>query len=470
MRKFILFCLIVLYSICLSAQIDTLWTRHYGGSNYDWSNIVMETQDNYYLMGGSTNYVSGEGDLYIVKTTSNGDTVWSRAYGGSDNDVCMDIIETSDGHYLLAGTTKSFGAGSQDIWILKCDSTGDTLWTNTFGGSNYDTGVSIIETNDNNYLFSARTSDPMGMFAGWLVKLNTDGDTLWTQAYDYDDSGSFSDVIQADSTNYIAVGFKDDTVIGNVNFWLIKVDSSGNVLWNKNYGDSDDETLDKIIRTDDNYYIAVGDMYDYSNESYDLFAMKINTDGDTLWTGQYGGPYDERCGDISPTSDGGYLIGSYAQYDSIGSRDALIIKIDSLGNEEWSKYYGGDQSDGCYSVCKTSNGFYLFAGYSYSYTNGQCDAWLIKAYETSSGITFESNLQSHYSVRQVDNKSILLQMPAKTSINIKLFDVTGRIISNNTRILNAGTQLIPIDSKPGVYFVNIESEFGELYGKFIHIN
>jgi hypothetical protein len=171
-----------------NSQGDTLWTRTYGGSNWDDANSVQQTADGGYVVAGWTQSF-GVGtptyaNMYLVKTNSQGDTLWTRTYGGSDYDFAYPVQQTADGGYIVAGFTWSFGAGLCDLYLVKTNSQGYVQWTSTYGGSDYDEARSAQQTADGGYIV-AGTTISFGAGGGdfYLVKTDSQGDTLWTRTY-----------------------------------------------------------------------------------------------------------------------------------------------------------------------------------------------------------------------------------------------------------------------------------------------
>jgi len=169
--------LLVFISTILHGQVDTLWTNTFGGSDEDYGHAVQQTDDGGYIITGYTrSFGAGSADIYLIKTDSNGDTLWTKTFGDSLIDSGKSVQQTSDGGYIITGYTKSFGSGGSDVWLIKTDSNGDSLWTKTFGGNGWDYGVSIQKTFDGGYIFTGATySYGNGESDVWLIKTDSDG-------------------------------------------------------------------------------------------------------------------------------------------------------------------------------------------------------------------------------------------------------------------------------------------------------
>ena len=164
--KYIIFIIFVYISI-IQAQVDTLWTKRFGGSDYDVGNSVQQTTDEGYVITGYTySFGAGDRDIWLVKTNADGDTLWTKTFGGSDYEEGYSVQQTADEGFIITGRTDSFGAGWFDVWLIKTNASGDTLWTKTFGGSGVDEGRSVQQTTDDGFIITGRT-DSFG--AGWLM-------------------------------------------------------------------------------------------------------------------------------------------------------------------------------------------------------------------------------------------------------------------------------------------------------------
>ena len=222
-----------------------------GGAADDWAYSVQQTADGGYIVAGYTNsFGAGDYDFYLVKTNSQGDTLWTRTYGGSDDDWAYSVQQTADGGYIVAGYTYSFGAGDDDFYLVKTNSQGDTLWTRTYGGSGDDEAYSVQQTADGGYIVAGYTSS-FGAGSGdfYLVKTNSQGDTLWTRTYGgsgYD--GAYS-VQQTADGGYIVAGYTGSFGAGSDDFYLVKTNSQGDTLWTRTYGGSSND--DGLFRSAD---------------------------------------------------------------------------------------------------------------------------------------------------------------------------------------------------------------------------
>ena len=363
----------------LAQPPDTLWTRAYGDSLNDYGREVNLTSDGGYIIAGYTNSIGAGGtDFYLIKTNSTGDTLWTRTYGDSLNDYGRSAQQTTDGGYIFAGYSNSFGA-SYDYYLIKTNSTGDTTWTRTYGGIGTDYGMWVQQTTDGGYIIAGATdSYGAGSRDFYLVKTDSIGDTLWTRTYGGIDMEYCYNVRQTTDGGYIAAGYTTSYGAGGRDFYLVKTDSNGDTLWTGIYGGIDYDYGMGVQQTTDGGYIFTGYTNSYGAGGYDFYLIKTDSAGDTLWTRTYGGTETERPNEVQQTTDGGYIVAGYTNSFGLVLYDVYLIKTDSAGDTLWTLTCGGIESDYAMSVQQTTDGGYIVAGYTYSYGAGNRDIYLIR--------------------------------------------------------------------------------------------
>jgi len=383
MKKAISFCiaLLLLWALpSLSSSTQITFERTCGDTNYDEGYSVAQTSDGGYIIAGRTDYfVTDYCDVYLIKTDSLGDTLWTKTYGGTDYDEGYSVAQTSDGGYIIAGGTYSYGAGGWDVYLIRSDPLGDTLWTKTYGGGFFDEGYSVAQTSDGGYIiagvinfYGADISDV------YLIKMDSLGDTLWTKTYGGTGYQEGYSVAQTSDGGYIIVGLTYSYGANGYDVYLIKTDSVGDTLWTKTYGGADYDKGESVAQTSDRGYIIAGWTYSYGAGYTDVYLIKTDSLGDTLWTKTYGGTGYDEGHSVAQTSDGGYIIAGRTDSFGAGYYDVYFIKTDSLGDTLWTRTYGGTEDDHGQSVAQTSDGGYIIAGWTDSFGAGSYDVYLIK--------------------------------------------------------------------------------------------
>jgi hypothetical protein len=380
MKSFIWLFILAATAVAMAQPPDTLWTRTFGGSGSDLGRSVQQTSDGGYIITSSTNsYGVGPSDVWLIKTNSDGDSLWTRTFGGSSYEGGHSVQQTVDGGYIIAGYTQSYGVGGYDVWLIKTNSDGDSLWTRTFGGSNYDGSHKIQQTADGGYIITGYTrSYGAGSIDVYLVKTNSNGDSLWTRTFGGSSDDYGYSVQKTNDGGYIITGYTESYGTGGYDVWLIKTDSNGDTLWTRTFGGSQWEKGFSVQQTDDGGYIITGYTSSYGAGSYDVWLIKTNSNGDSLWTRTFGGNDYDTGSSVQQTNDEGYIIAGYTQSYGAGLTDVWIIKTDSNGDSLWTCVVGGSFYDYGNGVQQTSDGGYIITGSTNSYGAGEDDVWLIR--------------------------------------------------------------------------------------------
>jgi hypothetical protein len=380
----------VVLAVLLFASISTAQTYWKKGYEATDACAITSTVDGGFVAAGFTfDIVTYEYDIYLVKTNSFGDTVWIKTYGGKNRDMPSALAALPDGSVIVAGFTESFGAGGSDVYVLKIKTNGDTLWTRTYGGSFDDAANAIVSTNDGNFLIAGSTSvSPSTIMTRgvYVLKITPNGDTIWSRTYFDGYAMEASSIVPAENGAFIIAGSSQQSsaLAYGTMVLLLKIDSKGSIIWKKTYGGigvERDDYASSIVSTNDGNFIVAARSHStqFHNGMYDAtitdtYLLKINSNGDTLWTKNYGGINTYAPTEIVATSDKNFfLIGEYLRnsYSDSGSSpngyDAFIIKMNASGDFLWEKHYGTTYQESANAIACNSAGLWVVTGSS---TNG----------------------------------------------------------------------------------------------------
>jgi len=355
-----------------------------GGPSIEVGNSLIQTSDGGYAIAGYTeSFGAGKGDVYVVKLDANGNLQWTKTIGGPEYDWGNSLIQTSDGGYAIAGFTTSFGAGKEDVYVVKLDANGNLQWTKTIGGPEYDWGNSLIQTSDGGYVIAGyTTSFGAGKADVYLVKLDAKGNLQWTKTIGGPEGEAGFSLIQTSDDGYAIAGIiiSFDLEEGDIydDVYVVKLDANGNLQWTKTIGGESWDWGYSLLQTSDGGYAIAGSTQSFGAGLSDAYLVKLDANGNLQWTKTIGGPKSESGRSLIQTSDGGYAIAGYTKSFGAGEDDVYVVKLDANGNLQWTKTIGGPRSEIGFSLIQTSDGGYAIAGYTESFGAGFSDVYVVK--------------------------------------------------------------------------------------------
>ena len=456
MKTTFCFLLLLLFAFAVPAQNPLVkqWDKTYGGTLREDLNCLLQTADDGFILAGNsyseisgdkTEDLRGADDFWLVKTNANGLKQWDKRFGGESQDELLSMQQTRDGGYILGGfsTSDSSGDKSQnawphlgyptyDYWLVKIDSEGNKQWDKTLGGTGGDFLRCLQQTFDGGYILGGNsTSDSSGdktqSFRGgagdyWIIKVDSLGDKQWDKRYGASRDEEFRALLQTPDGGFLLAGSSNSTVNGeksvpswgNFDYWIVRIDSAGNKLWDNRYGGTAYEELHSVAPTTDGGFIlggvsmsgANGDKTEPSWGGYDYWMVKIDSAGNKQWDKRFGGTnYDNEYGNAQQTADGGYLISgtSYSPIsgdkteNNLGQGQTWIIKTDSAGTKKWDKTiftlgpdensYALETRDGCYVMANNTiagiGGYKTQARWDTATVLPTGDLWIIKFYDST---------------------------------------------------------------------------------------
>ncbi|HKR04241.1 MAG TPA: T9SS type A sorting domain-containing protein [Bacteroidia bacterium] len=377
-KIFLLLIIQTLFSVeTMFAQIT--FQKTIGGGNHDEGNSVQQTTDGGYIIAGSKSSSGGTNDVYLIKTNSNGNTLWTKTFGGTGSDAGYSVQQTTDGGYIIAGGIESFSPPHMDVYLIKTDANGDTLWTKRFGENNDDLGNSVKQTTDGGYIITGWSkSFGSGYYEVYLIKTDVNGNLLWSKIYGGFTIDIGSSVQQTADGGYIIAGYTRSFVQAYFDVYLIKTDANGNALWTKTFGGTVVEKGYSVQQTTDGGYIIAGETWSFGAGGADVYLLRTDANGNSLWAKSFGGANDDYGYSVQQTADGGYIVTGYTNSFGAGDNDVYLIRTDANGDSLWTKTFGGTNDDWGYTVQQTADGGYIITGLTYSFGAVTGNVYLIK--------------------------------------------------------------------------------------------
>lgn len=498
LRRMICLAIVVMpvVGFCQAPNIE--WQRASGGTSDDYPTKVQQTTDGGYIMGGIT--FSSDGDVtgshglfefWIVKLNNNGTLAWQKTLGGSGSELCYGIQQTTDGGYIAVGWSNSNDGdvggnhGNYDYWVVKLDNSGSIQWEKNLGGTSLDQALDVSQTSDGGYIVVGNSHSNNGDVGGnngnsdfWVVKLDSTGTIVWEKNYGGSDSEMARSVQQTPDGGYIVAGYttsNDIDVSGNhgaEDFWVIKLSASGVLQWQKTLGGSGEDQAFNVGQTSDGKYLVTG----YSNSTdgditsnhgmKDFWVVKLDTNGSILWQKTYGGSNEDwGYGAISTSYGANVIVGGSTSSDgdvggNLGESDTWIVRLDNSGTLLWEKNIGGSLSEYGESIGITTDGGYIVASEAYSNdgdvsgNHGNSDFWAVKL--ATDPLTVSDFILQPISLHPNPAKDyITLQLPNDSGYFVQITNNLGQNLYEAELYNQKNDIQLPSGMGAGLYFVSL---------------
>lgn len=313
-------------------------------------------------------------NLTTVESSDNKnyEVIWDKTFGGTEEDFARSIVQTNDDGFLFVANTKSFGIGNNDILVLKIDNNGVAQWNLTFGTLNDDIPSCVVTTDDGGFLITATSKNlTFNTLKGLFAKISPTGTLVWNKTLGVSTNNQIDSIIKTSDGGYLLVGVTN-SFDSSPNMWLIKTDETGSEIWNKTYGGLSFQRAWDVVNSKDGGFVMVGwtGLHNGLEIPNDMWLLKTDSNGNELWNRSFGDLSSGELGEeIIETSDGGFLLGGFTDSSRLshGSIDAWLIKTDSNGMEEWNKTYGGEGDDYSNAILETSDGGILVSIHTFSH-------------------------------------------------------------------------------------------------------
>jgi hypothetical protein len=487
------------FSMFLVAQPTIQWQKNFGGTDSDEAKSIQQTSDGGFVVVGNTysldnDVASNHGlcDSWIVKMNGSGVPEWKKSFGGTGIDLSNAIQQTVDGGYIFTGWSNSIDGdvtgnfGFEDVWVVKLDNIGNIQWQKSFGGTGNDQSYDIQQTTDGGYIIAGISSSNdidvssnNGCFDYWIVKLNNTGIIQWQKSFGGSGCEYVSSIRQTTDGGYIVGGWTgsvdgDVTVnYGEYDYWIVKLDNSGIIQWQRSFGSLHDDQAYSIQQTSDNGYIIAGVSFlTADDDEGNYWVLKLDSLGLLQWEKPFGGTADDGAYSIQQTADGGYIVagGSNSTDGDVttnsGSLDYWIVKINSSGDLIWEKSFGGTLDETPTSIQQTTDGGFIIAGWSVSNDGdltgsyGLGDYWILKLNNPSTG--FEEFDNFILSVYPNPVNDILNITGSKKTIgkSYAIYDNQGRLVLSGK--INAENTTIELSGlSGGLYLFSLGEKWNQ---------
>jgi hypothetical protein len=362
-------------------KTNVLWEKTYGGTGDDRAFYATAVADGFVVVGSSTSLKQNQTAAWVLKLDNEGNMLWNQTFLEAAGSEFRFVLGLKDG-FLLVGNV-FLPSGDTDGYVVKIDAGGNLVWNSTLGGKNVDKLFSAVETQDG-FVLVGLTYSFGNDSEVWVVKTDVDGNVVWNKTY----GGAMEDAgravaLTADN-HYVVAGYTNSKGNGDYDFLLLKIDASGNLLWDKTYGGTQSDKAYAIAETTDGY-VVVGDTRSKGAGDNDAWIIKTDLDGNVIWDKTVGGEgFDmPNCGAAS--NYGGYLAAGFTFSFGNGERDFWLFKIDDQGNLLWSCTVGRSAFEEAYAVVETAENHFVMAGWTNSIGEGHYDFYVAKVSVDNTG-------------------------------------------------------------------------------------
>ena len=438
--------------IRLSTHPVEEWNMTYGGNDCEIGSSLAQTSDGGYVITGFTESY-GPRVGWLVKTDADGNELWNKTYDGSYDG--KSIIEDSNGDYVAVGQKDVGGGNQNDVWLMKTDNNGNKLWEKTHGDTHHDAGNSIRQTKDGGYVVVGYGDDNDIL----LLKTDASGKKQWIEYFGEDELDMGESVITTSDGGYLVVGSIPYGGIGHDNVSVIKTGASGDKQWEKRFGGK--ETCDRgysAVECSSGGYIITGYTQQYGGNN--LWLIRIDNSGNEIWNRTYDGGTSASVYSVVENSCGEYLVAGGTQSYGSGNMDVWLIRTDSTGNELWNDTIGSNDYDIANCMVETSDGGYALAGQTKSYGMGNFDTWLVKCkdqfYDQGSMKSVPIEISDHMLWSSLSTSKT---EPVNTYINISVIDAaTNRTIPGLDNVTTRDIDLSPLNDF-GITTIRLKAYF-----------
>ncbi|MFZ5433925.1 MAG: T9SS type A sorting domain-containing protein [Calditrichota bacterium] len=470
MKAYYWIALLALAELLWGQPPDTVWTRdYYTGQNQVFTALCNDEFNNYFITG-YCQPADGNSDVLLIKINEFGDTVSTRTFGGLQNDGATDICQNINGGYCLAGYTTIPEEANQDIYLVGFDSDGNWQWDRHYGADRFDGANSIQPTNDGGYIVAgAMTTSGTNGIDFYILRTDATGDTLWTKTVGY--AAASRDVAYAccetSDGGFLAAGSATVSDISLLqNPFVVKLNASGDTSWTRRYAYATTHEIIGMAKGRDEEYLLVG--YAMAETGYsDCFFMKIDSTGNLIWQRSYGFPLSrEQVSRVASTNDGGWIACGYAE-EPFGDRTfALLVRMNSDGDTLWTKILGQSNLTVAADVISTVSNSFLVCGYQFSFESPAYHAYAARLESETSSLYPISQTRNFHLDQNYPNPfnaatTLSFSLSHTSPVSLSVFNLLGQAVYRaELGMLNAGLHRQVFDASElpsGVYLARVQA-------------
>ena len=433
----------LIYSLFAQNPPDILWTKTYGGNEDEIARSIQLTTDEGYIIIGNIGPFNTS-DILLFKTDQDGNLIWEQTFDNQFQDRANSVIQTLDGGFIVAGSTFLDSPNFYDAWLIKTDQNGNVVWDSTYGGGDDEFAISIIQLNDGKYVIAGNTASyGAGCFDIWLYKIDQVGNLEWQCTFGGEANEGAISLQQTLDGGFIIAGWTE-LPGSDIDVMLIKTDQNGMLLWESTFNITDEERANSVSQTEDGGYIITGYTEIAGTSNADALLIKVGQDGELEWYNTYGGYEDEIAWDVLLTDNNEYIIVGFTESFGAGNDDAWIVKADENGDLIWDITLGGSEEDWAFSIQNTNDDGFIIAGYTESFGAGNKDAYLIRLGSEVGvnnyflpNVTDQHYLYSNYPNPFNPSTTISFNLQEKGEIKLEIYNIKGQkvktLVSSNLR-------------------------------------
>jgi hypothetical protein len=432
----LLIALFLLLSVQAFAQSpEIVWAQTFGGADYEYGQSICMTSDGNYVTAGfmAEGSDSTQGDILLIKINPTGDVIWTKILGGPEDDYAYCVRETSDGGFILGGYTIANEQYGQDSYLLKTDSEGNEIWHKNFGGAREDVCYSVRQTFDGGYIMAGNSNSFINNLGDmYVVKTDANGNLQWENIYGGMDHDGANCVVETAGGDLLFGGWTYSFGQGWIDAYLVKTNSDGDTVWTHTYGGYGRDSINDIIEIEDECLIFTGRSCIADQNAADVYLTKLNSDGSVVWEQTYGTEYEDIAYCVNQMESGNLIIvGSCASF-GFSETDIYLIKTDSNGDSLWTANFGGTDFDVAHSLVINSDSSFVMAGATASYGAGSWDYYVIKVAEplpsSAADVKLPAQLTLNQNYPNPFNASTVISFTLNQPLDISLdiYDIMGR--------------------------------------------